>query len=367
MSICTSRQQSFVSVSEKVYFGETLKILRRSNINRIIFAHININSLRNKFDQLVDGIEGSVDILMISETKLDETFPIRQFCISGFGLPYRLDRNGHGGGILVYIREDIASKVIPMQDSTIESICIEINLRKKKWFLCFSYNPNKGLISSHLNTIGKTLDVMSSNYENIVLIGDFNVDMSNDYMKDFCELYHFKNLIKGPTCFKNFDNPSSIDLILTNKYRSFCNSCTVETGLSDFHRMVVTVLKTSFQKLGPKIIKYRDYKNFSNEYFKDNVMNEIGDLNHTLASMPFDQGIDIFKRNLDLCAPIKQKYVRANNKPFVNKIITKAIMTRTRLRNKFLKNKTAENRIAYNKQRNHCLALVRKTKLDFFY
>mgnify|MGYP001793765379 FL=1 len=253
-----------------------------------------------------------------------------------------------------------------MQDSTIESICIEINLRKKKWFLCFSYNPNKGLISSHLNTLGKTLDVMSSNYENIVLIGDFNVDMSNDYMKDFCELYHFKNLIKGPTCFKNFDNPSSIDLILTNKYRSFCNSCTVETGLSDFHRMVVTVLKTSFQKLGPKIIKYRDYKNFSNEYFKDNVMNEIGDLNHTLASMPFDQGIDIFKRNLDLCAPIKQKYVRANNKPFVNKIITKAIMTRTRLRNKFLKNKTAENRIAYNKQRNQCLALVRKTKLDFF-
>ena len=185
-------------------------------------------------------------------------------------------------------------------------------------------------------------------------------------MKDFCEQYHLKNLIKGPTCFKNLDSPSSIDMILTNKYRSFCNSCSIETGLSDFDRMTLTVLKTSLQILGPKFFHYRDYKNFSNEDFQISVINEIHNLNHRLSTIPFDQGIDIFRHTLDSYAPIKQKYVRANNKPFVNKEIKKAIMTRSRLRNKFLKYKTAENQFAYNQQRNYCLALVRKTKKDFF-
>ena len=68
---------------------------------------------------------------MISETKLDNTFPQGQFFIPGYGIPYRVDRNSHGGGIIVYIREDIISKVIPMIDVSIECICIELNLRKK--------------------------------------------------------------------------------------------------------------------------------------------------------------------------------------------------------------------------------------------
>ena len=84
-------------------------------------------------------IKGKVDVLMISETKIDETFPSRQFYIEGFTPPYRLDRNCHGGGILVYVREDIPSKLIEM-DGSIESISIELNLRKKKWLVNCSYN-----------------------------------------------------------------------------------------------------------------------------------------------------------------------------------------------------------------------------------
>ena len=68
---------------------------------------------------------------MISETKIDETFPSRQFCIEEFTSPYRLDRNCHGGGILVYIREDLPSKLNEM-NSSVDSISIELNLRKNK-------------------------------------------------------------------------------------------------------------------------------------------------------------------------------------------------------------------------------------------
>ena len=72
---------------------------------------MNINSIRNKFDLSTEGMKGKADVLRISITKIDETFPSRQFYIEGFTPPYRLDRNCHGGSILLYVREDIPSKV----------------------------------------------------------------------------------------------------------------------------------------------------------------------------------------------------------------------------------------------------------------
>ena len=109
---------------------ENLKNLRLKNVNRLICAQLNINSIRNKFNSLVDIINNNTDILIISETKLDPSFPNGQFHIHGFAEPYRFDRNGNGGGILLYIREDIPSKLI-LTKMTIERFFVEINLRKK--------------------------------------------------------------------------------------------------------------------------------------------------------------------------------------------------------------------------------------------
>ena len=96
---------------------------------------------------------------MISETKLDSSFPNGQFQIHGYSEPYRLDKNGNGGGILVFIREDIPTKLIDSQ-MKIEGFFIELNLRRKKWLLCCSYNPKYSQISHHLKKIGKDLDFL---------------------------------------------------------------------------------------------------------------------------------------------------------------------------------------------------------------
>ena len=112
------------------YPKEVLKNLRLKNVNRFICAQLNINSIRNKFNSLVNIINNNIDILMISETKLDPSFPNGQFHIHGFSEPYRFDRNGNGGGILLYIREDIPSKLI-LTKMTIEGFFVEISLRKK--------------------------------------------------------------------------------------------------------------------------------------------------------------------------------------------------------------------------------------------
>ena len=74
-------------------------------------------------------------------------------------------------------------------------------------------------------------------------------------MESFCESYRFKSLIKDPTCFKNPESPSCIDLILTNNPYSFQNSLVMENGLSDFHKMIFSLMKTTFQKLKPRIVQ----------------------------------------------------------------------------------------------------------------
>ena len=84
-----------------------LKNLRVSHPNNIIIGHLNINSIRNKFEMLSLSVAQYVDILMLSETKLDSTFPSTQFLINDFSIPHRFDRNSKDGGILLYVRDKI--------------------------------------------------------------------------------------------------------------------------------------------------------------------------------------------------------------------------------------------------------------------
>ena len=155
--------------------NEWQRVVQRENLNRVILAQLNINSIQSKFDLLAEGIKGKVDVYMMSETKIDETFPSRQFFIKGFTPPYRLDWKCHGGGILVYIREDIPSKLIEMKSSS-ESISIELKLRRKKWLVNCSYNANNSDICDHLRSLGKSLNTLLTNYDKVLLMGDFNAE-----------------------------------------------------------------------------------------------------------------------------------------------------------------------------------------------
>ena len=72
---------------------------------------------------------------MISETKTDNSFPISQFTMTGYSIPFRLDRTSHRGGILLFVREDIPCKIIKTNcDADFEGIFVEINLRKNGYF-----------------------------------------------------------------------------------------------------------------------------------------------------------------------------------------------------------------------------------------
>ena len=135
---------------------------------------------------------------MVSETKIDMSFPTSQFVIQGFAAPFRLDRTNTGGGILVYVRDDIPSKLLNISyvSSDTECLAIEINLRKTKWLLICSYNPHKNNISNHLMNLSKIIDRNSSRYDKYLCIGDFNSETSETALRNFCDLYKVKNLVR---------------------------------------------------------------------------------------------------------------------------------------------------------------------------
>ena len=125
------------------------------------------------------------------------------------------------------------------------------------------------MIKGYLEYISKETDSHSSKYDNFLLLGDLNSEPTGEAMKSFRQIYNFKSLLDKPTCYKNPTNPSCVDLIITNKPRSFQNSCTFETRLCDFHKMTLTVLKQSFAKQKPRVLNYRNYKFFNNTFFRD--------------------------------------------------------------------------------------------------
>ena len=327
---------------------------------------MNINSVRNKFSFLCSEISQNLDILLLSETKLDSSFPTGQFLMNGFRKPYRLDRCSNGGGLLIFIREDIPSRELTEYKipDKIECVFVEINIRKKKWLLCCSYNPHKNNISNHMHHLNKGLDVYLKNYDNLLILGDLNSELEEACLNDFCNVNNLKSLNKKPTCFKNPENPSCIDLFLTNRQKSFQNTSTIETGISDVHKLVVTVLKMYYKKQKPKIFQYRNYKIFNEESFKNELNRELTLIDLNNAELADFQ--DIYLSVLNKHAPVKHKYIRANNSNFMTKNLRKEIMLRSKFRNVYLKTRTNESKQLYNKQRNLCVTLFRKAKKDYF-
>ena len=114
---------------------------------------------------IADLIRGKIDILLISETNVDSTFPSPQFEIHGYTSPFRLDRSRDGGGLLLYTKQDIPTMLLPSQHfGKIQCVILEINISNKRWLL-LEQQPS---------------------YDNIILLGAFNSETSEHHMVEFC-------------------------------------------------------------------------------------------------------------------------------------------------------------------------------------
>ena len=233
---------------------DKLNNMRSINLNNIIIGLLNVNSYRNKFDDIRSIIPCNLDVMIFVETKLDYSYPTFQFHIKGYAMPFRKDRNKFGGGILIYIREDIPCKLLNDHrfPDDIEGLFVELNFRKSKLLLLGTYHSPNQNDEYFFQTIGSALDFYSTFYDKYMLVGDFNTKVNDVVTKQFLEVYGLKCLVHKNTCFKSLNNPSCIDLFLTNCHNSFKHTTVLSSGLSDCHKLVLTVMKTMFPKAKTK-------------------------------------------------------------------------------------------------------------------
>ena len=152
---------------DKININGELRSLRVKNVNKLITGYLNINSLRDKFELLTHQSKDKIDIIMILKRKLDERFPTSQFLMKVFSSPHRLDCNCNGGGILLYIREHIPSKLLSLEKYFTEAFFVEINLHnKKKWLISCSYKPKRASIANYLSTLSEFPDIYTTMNDN---------------------------------------------------------------------------------------------------------------------------------------------------------------------------------------------------------
>ena len=161
-------------------------------------------------------MEKNVNVLVITETKIDSRFPSSQVMIEGFSMPYRCDRNRLGEGVIVYVHDDIPNKQLikHMLPEYIEGVFVEVNLTKTKWLIFGAHGPPCESVEYFFKYVGFALDTYRQTYEKFLFAGDFNTEDTEPALSQFLTNCDCNNLVKGKTYFKNPRNPRCIDLLL---------------------------------------------------------------------------------------------------------------------------------------------------------
>ena len=253
-------------------FISDLRTQRLKNARNILLGHVNINSIRNKFEP-IEGIlrNGLIDILVISESKIDDSFPMAQFSVQNYTL-HRKDRNSKGGGLMIYIRSDIPHR--RRTDIENKGVCnegtemmvCELQLYKdEKWFLCACYKPPRVKEKKFIDALENVCNSLLRESHHWLVVGDVNIDMNQEnLLTSFCNTHDLENLVKGPTCFKG-ENPTCIDVILSNEPNRFKSTINVNCSLSDFHNIVCTATKLQCPPEYDRKLFYRSYRKFNEE------------------------------------------------------------------------------------------------------
>ena len=265
---------------------------------------------------------------------------------------------------MVYVKDNIPAKLVenPILPNDIEALFIELNFRRNKWLLMGTYHPPSQCSKYFFTEVGKVLDTHSNTYDNIVLVGDFNEKESESHTLNFLETYNLKNLVKEPTCYKNPQNPSCIDWILTNRSSYFKNTKAIDIGLSDFHKMILTSFRFQYEPGAPKVKYYRAYKHFNEQIFKSELQIAL----NGEGIQTYDQFEKKFMEVLEKHAPLKKKTLRANDAPYMTKTLRKAMMKRTELANKYNKTKNMQDYNNFRKHKNYVNRLYKKERKTYF-
>ena len=302
----------------------------------------------------------NIDIMFLSETKLDNTYTSSMFSIDNYCI-VRHDRTAHGGGLLIYVRSDIANRRrldLEHNQNGIECICLEIVINAVKCLYVLLYRPP----NVHERHLGLALESISNACTNlfgqVVFIGDMNCNMllETNVLADFMITHDYRNLVKQPTCFKG--TPSLLDVILSNNRGKLVDVQCIMNSISDFHSIIIASTRCHIPDLKPRNIKYRSLKHFDPAAFTA----DLSSLPMSVCEIFDDIDDSLWVHNklvaavIEKHAPIKNRTLKRPQLPYMNSNLRKNINIKEMLRRKSLKcscrNQPCQHRIAYNRKRN---------------
>ena len=330
----------------------------RSNLK---LGHINANSIGGfKFNEIKTWLQsGRLDVLIISETKIDATFPNSMFHVEGFRLSRR-DRKAGGGGLMVFVRSDICfirvKELKGLSSDTwstfkTESIVLKVKLPKTWITVVGIYRPPSIVRSQWTRELSVLFEAVSSLTNTVFLAGDLNADLlapdkqhrDGRALLDLLDIFNLDCLITEPTRTTK-TTETLLDLILTNDKKKVLTSGVVDTQLSD-HSLVYTILRLSVPRTRSRNICFHSLKNFSRENFVHDmqivpfhIIDLFDELDDKLYA--FEQ---LFLSVLNEHAPIKQTMIRGNQVPYMTEQWRRAIRHRNKLWKKFTRNRTDAN------------------------
>ena len=350
---------------------DTLAMFCKKNYKNLKIFHLNVNSLRNKLPDVTTVLK-FVDILCMTESKLDESFLNAQFNVDEFKI-IRRDRNEHGGGIFCYVRSVIPHRNRPdlsFNHSGIESVVIEVSTKMKKVLIACVYRPP----SIHVKYLQEAIDTIYCKglveSKHVYMLGDLNVNLlrqPND-LTHTIESLNLYNVIKDPTCFKNVRSPTLLDVIFTNSKYGVADKFNSNVGISDFHHLVGFATKMHIQRRVFRSIMYRSYKHFDINAYTDDLQKapfNVSDIFDEVDDKLWCHNM-VLRSVIDHHAPLKIKNTKGQTAFYMNNELRKAINVKGMLHRKYNKVPTNENWGKFRDQRNKVNKMKRNAMSTYF-
>ncbi|MEW8544385.1 MAG: reverse transcriptase family protein [Candidatus Thiodiazotropha sp.] len=343
--------------------------------NHLSIFHLNIQSIVPKLD-LIKCEADAYDVLVFSESWLKPEIRDESINIDNFLPPFRADRCGRpGGGVIIYVRDSFLCKRRPdLEIQGLEAVWIEIRVKSKNILIGGFYRPPNSN-AAYFELINESIDrAYNTNILDIIILGDFNFNMSlnnNNKMTDLLLDFNLKQLINEPTHFTETSS-SLIDLILVRNNANILSSGVTDPFIPNqtrYHCPIIVLLK--FLRPSIKTFKRRiwNYKLADFDRYRA-VLSEFNLIDKLVTNNNIDENVQQITEALFSAAentiPNKTVTIRPATHPWITSRIRQLIRKRKHIFRQY--KRTLDNQYweKYKHFRNKIVSDIRKSKNDYF-
>ena len=335
------------------------------NFNNFKISCLNVRSLYPKVDEVRNFVKThNFDVFIANETWLDESFSNKHIEILNYDV-IRRDRNRQGGGVCIYIKSDMKYTVLNGYGVDLESAWISIDIDAEKFVIGTIYRPPSA-VKNYDDKIFDTLEKLTVTYDNVILLGDLNIDCLRRNMSNTClirgleDLFGMRQLVEEatretPTC------ASLIDVILTTVPNFHSGTKVLKISLSDHYCVQTTLKKQQKSSAKHKSVTFRNFKNFDKEKFLNDIITLVSLANRCDGDL--HNSWQHFKRNFieisNRHVPIVKRRMKDRMKPWITNEIVKLMYQRDHVKQKAVKLKCQTKWKEYRKLRNQITTQIR--------